>query len=361
MRILVIHDEITSGMVLRDILTEAALKHHLSWEMSYHSFTENLLDYREVEALVFDLWHMDHAILEEIHHIRSLQPYVPIVIVSIESYTSTESVFRWDHSTVFLGRTEMSWIPIRIHQLIKRQHAHSAWRQERQFFFENAAIIARASASPPIVAISDEMRTAIAILDAALDGERPIVLVGEPGSGRRTVARSLIAQRAVEWVEWDFRGCSQFIVQAQVEPLIHSNAVGRVLVSNFDQLSSSVQDYLWQVLMPRKRVPFLFPVITTSRVPRWDTNDLSEQMRIPLPALRDRPEDILVLARYFLVGYGIAIDDLTEVLSDRLRSFLLTHYYTANVRELASLMAEQAQRFHSSRGLVNNVTVNAHQ
>lgn len=59
---------------------------------------------------------------------------------------------------------------------------------------------------------------------------------------------------------------------------------------------------------------------------------------IKLPALRDRKEDILVLAKHFISGYVKSNKSEPISLSEKAREKLLNHSYPGNVRELKSVI-----------------------
>jgi transcriptional regulator with PAS, ATPase and Fis domain len=57
-------------------------------------------------------------------------------------------------------------------------------------------------------------------------------------------------------------------------------------------------------------------------------------IRIDLPPLRDRIEDIPILARYFITKYGKKLDKPIRRISDHAMSALLSHSWPGNIREL---------------------------
>jgi DNA-binding NtrC family response regulator len=63
---------------------------------------------------------------------------------------------------------------------------------------------------------------------------------------------------------------------------------------------------------------------------------------IDLPALRDRPEDIMPLAEFFLDGFSKDANRPSLSLSEESRRRLNTHGWPGNVRELRNLMERVA-------------------
>jgi len=61
-------------------------------------------------------------------------------------------------------------------------------------------------------------------------------------------------------------------------------------------------------------------------------------VQIRLPPLRDRGQDVLVLAEYFLRNFGISMNKKTRALSQAGREKLLAHHWPGNVRELRNVV-----------------------
>ena len=57
-------------------------------------------------------------------------------------------------------------------------------------------------------------------------------------------------------------------------------------------------------------------------------------IRIDLPPLRDRAEDIPLLARYFIAKYGKKMDKPIRRISDEAMNALMSHPWPGNIREL---------------------------
>jgi DNA-binding NtrC family response regulator len=61
-------------------------------------------------------------------------------------------------------------------------------------------------------------------------------------------------------------------------------------------------------------------------------------VQVRLPPLRERGEDILILAEYFLRNFGISMNKSTRVLSKAARQKLMSHHWPGNVRELRNVI-----------------------
>jgi DNA-binding NtrC family response regulator len=61
-------------------------------------------------------------------------------------------------------------------------------------------------------------------------------------------------------------------------------------------------------------------------------------VQVRLPPLRERGDDVLVLAEHFLRGFGMLMNKSVRQLSRGARQNLLTHHWPGNVRELRNVM-----------------------
>jgi transcriptional regulator with PAS, ATPase and Fis domain len=75
--------------------------------------------------------------------------------------------------------------------------------------------------------------------------------------------------------------------------------------------------------------------------------------QLHVPPLRERREDILPLAEYFLKGFADIRNQPAPVLSREARAFLLRHAWPGNVRELKNMM-EWAIAFQDERGVIDD-------
>ena len=70
-------------------------------------------------------------------------------------------------------------------------------------------------------------------------------------------------------------------------------------------------------------------------------------IRIEMPALKERAEDIPLLARYFLGKYTAELDKDIKGFSDEAISFLLDYDYSGNVRELENIIERAVALEHT--------------
>jgi transcriptional regulator with PAS, ATPase and Fis domain len=134
---------------------------------------------------------------------------------------------------------------------------------------------------------------------------------------------------------------------------------GTILLDEVAELESNLQAKLLRVLQESVVVPVgsTRPCAIDVRVICATNCDLKEMVRkgafrpdlyfrlnviqITIPPLRERREDILLLAEYFLEKQAQLYDEPPKTLSEQSRKILLEYDWPGNVRELANVM-EQA-------------------
>lgn len=201
-----------------------------------------------------------------------------------------------------------------------------------------------------------------------------VLIVGETGTGKELVARFIHESSPRRRGPFIAVNCGTF-----VESLIESELFGHekgaftgadqaragwfeaaqggsIFLDEIGDLSLSLQVKLLRVLQEREvvRVGARKPIAVDVRVIAATNIDLEEAVRlgrfrpdlfyrlnvarVDLKPLRERPGDILPLARYFLDLYGRQHDRPDLALGDAAVRKLLAHFWPGNIRELENVM-----------------------
>ncbi len=235
--------------------------------------------------------------------------------------------------------------------------------------------------SERIVAASDKMREVLQQAEAlAPFSDVPVLIGGESGTGKELVARWIhrkSPRASRPFVAINAAAIPDTLLESELfghargaftgaqfprKGLLEEADTGTLFLDEVGDLSPRAQSVLLRALQEHeyrrvgeassRRSDFRLVAATHKDLEgeaaagrfRHDLRFRLSVARVHLPALRERPEDILPLARHFLdarsKGLGIALKRLT---GDAERA-LLSHYWPGNVRELENELTQALVR-----------------
>lgn len=235
-----------------------------------------------------------------------------------------------------------------------------------------------------VVGRSRRMREVFAILERIAPTNATVVLEGETGSGKEVVARTLHARsrRAREpFVVFDCGAVPKDLIESELfghergsftgaiqtrQGLFEVAHGGTLFLDEIGELTPDLQPRLLRALEHReiRRVGSNRPIPVDVRLIAATNRDLEAEVRagrfredlyfrlsvvrIRLPQLRERPEDIPLLARHFLRQAPFNRDHDGEPhvkgLSNDATAVLMAYHWPGNVRELLNVV-ERATSF----------------
>lgn len=208
--------------------------------------------------------------------------------------------------------------------------------------------------------------------------ELAVLILGENGTGKEVIARSLhlqSARRDQAFVAVNCAAIAETLLESELfghEKGAFTDAVseragkfelasgGTLLLDEIGEMSTGGQAKLLRVLEDKVvvRVGGSKQIQTDVRVIAATNQDLVKLVRekrfredlyfrlnvvtLQLPPMRERGEDVIVLAEFFLEQFGHQIGRPPPKLSDSARRRLLAHAWPGNVRELRNLMERVA-------------------
>ncbi len=234
-----------------------------------------------------------------------------------------------------------------------------------------------------IVGSSDPMKQIYLLIRDYGAVEVPVLVDGETGSGKELVARAIhqsSARADRTFVAVNCAGLSDELASSQLfghargsftdavgdyEGLFRAANGGTLFLDEIGELSARVQASLLRVLDER----VVYPVGRTRgepvdvRIVAATNRDLSEEVRagrfradlyyrvraarIPVPPLRQRKEDIVLLVRHFLAAQSALTGKTVRGVGNETLRLLHLYDWPGNVRELRNAIAVSAAR---SRG-----------
>ena len=226
---------------------------------------------------------------------------------------------------------------------------------------------------PAILGKSVALRQALARLDAAIDGELPVLVVGETGVGKELFARAvheLGARATAPFLAVNCAAIPDALFEAELfghargsftgaersRPGLFAQAEGGTLfLDEIGELSLARQATLLRVLETRRYRPVgadeeraanVRIVAATNRelaaavaggTFRQDLLYRLDVLRVRVPKLREREGDVPLLAQHFLIAAGSKSE-----LSARALARLAAYDYPGNVRELQHVIQRLA-------------------
>ncbi|MHA1152567.1 MAG: sigma-54-dependent transcriptional regulator FlbD [Alphaproteobacteria bacterium] len=237
-----------------------------------------------------------------------------------------------------------------------------------------AVLQAVAEEATSIIHRDPAMKTVLRLADQIAPANASVLITGESGTGKEVLARYLHSRSK--------RGKKQFIslnCAAIPESLLESELFGHekgaftgaisrrigkfeeahggtLLLDEISEMHPRLQAKLLRAVQEREidRVGGAKPIKVDIRLLATSNRDLEKAVRdgsfredlyfrlnvvtITLPALRDRPQDIELLAQHFVAKYADANGVATPALSPEAREQLRGHAWRGNVRELENAM-----------------------
>ncbi|MHA2060855.1 MAG: sigma-54-dependent transcriptional regulator [Candidatus Sifarchaeia archaeon] len=229
---------------------------------------------------------------------------------------------------------------------------------EKRYRFEN------------IITKSSRMKQVIELIKVVASSNATVLIMGESGTGKELVARAIHSQSNRKEQPFIAVSCAALPESLLESELFghekgaftgaYSQRKGKIEMANrgtlfldeIGDMSANIQVHLLRVLEEREftRVGGNELIKSNVRVVSATNKDLkkaiaSKQFRedlyyrlnvvtIDLPALRDRREDILLLADYFMAKFMTENQKEVKGFSQEVTKFLLKYHWPGNVREL---------------------------
>jgi len=234
-----------------------------------------------------------------------------------------------------------------------------------------AAVLAAVSDDErPLVTKDPAMQGVLALADQVASSDASILITGESGVGKEVMARYVHkrSRRADRpFISVNCAAIPENLLESELfghEKGAFTGAVARrigkfeeadggtLLLDEISEMDARLQAKLLRALQEREidRVGGQRPVKVNIRVLATSNRDLHQAVRegtfredllyrlnvvnLRLPALRERPGDVIALAEHFVKKYAVANGVPERPLSAQARSRLLTHRWPGNVREL---------------------------
>jgi two-component system response regulator HydG len=326
-----------------------------------------------VEERFYDLILMDVRMsnlggLEALKLIKEMSPGIPIVIMTAYASVSTAvealKSGAYDYLTKPLDIEELKVQVNKAlhHRRLEEENIHLKERLGDRFHFTN--IIGRGAA----------MKKLFETMALAAPTEATVLIVGESGTGKELIANAIhenSPRRARPFIKVNCAALPETLLESELfghekgaftgalarkQGRFHLAHTGSIFLDEIAEMSPATQAKILRVLQERE-----FESIGSTQTVKVDTRvitatnkNLAEEMQrgrfrqdlfyrlnvltLEVPPLRDRREDIPLLAEYFLKRYAEKNRRHFKGFSPRAMDALMRHSWPGNVRELENVV-----------------------
>ncbi|WP_128547093.1 sigma-54-dependent transcriptional regulator [Larkinella soli] len=356
------------------------LKYHLSPDSEYevHLFTSGLACLknlgRQPDLLIVGFSFSDMNGTELYQKIRKTLPTVPVIVIGRPAEVRSGlhllkqgvyDLFVKDENT-----KELLWNAVQ--RIREKHHLLQQIADLREELGRSYAFGHRLQAE------SEAMRHLFSQMEALLPFDHPVLITGEAGTGKTLIARAIHSRSArrqkplvtvdlgslpAEQTEIELfgQGKGPFAdAPGQKKGKIEEAAQGTLLLEEIAELNPALQGRLLRLLQEGEMVrvggnerirPEVRIIATTGRnlgeavrkgMFREDLYTRLSGLSILVPPLRERADDLLPLARYFLDEFCRRNHRPPIAMAGGVKDRLLGHSYPGNVRELKTTMETAA-------------------
>ncbi len=309
--------------------------------------------------------------MDGIELLKALKTSAPeTVVVMMTAFASTETAIEalkegaYDYLT---KPFQIDEVKIIIQNVLERKNLKSENTQLRRELKTRADFT-------QIIGKSENMRKVLNLVEKVADNKSNILITGESGTGKELIARAIhynSSRRDKAFVTVNCSALPETLLESELfghmkgsftgaignKPGLFEVADnGSIFLDEIGETSLSIQVKLLRVLQERefRRVGGTKDLKVDIRIIAATNQDLTKMIAegrfredlyyrldvipISLPPLRERREDIPLLADYFLKKFNRTLEKEIESISLEVVSFLVNHEWRGNVRELENVI-----------------------
>jgi DNA-binding NtrC family response regulator len=359
-----------------DVFFGEMLKYHLQlnpdYEVYLHSSAKECISqlYRNPDIICIDFGLPDMLGDELFRQIKNAYPDLPIIVISGQENISVAIDFLKQGARDYIVKNEhtkeLLWNSIiRLNENItlKQEVADLKDELEKKYSFEKT-----------IIGQSESIKNIFSKINKAIKSNINVSITGETGTGKEVVAKAIhynstrknkpfvavnMAAIPKELVESEFFGHEKGAFTGASEKAIgkfeQANG-GTIFLDEIAELDLNIQSKLLRALQEREiiKVGGNQKIKLDVRVITATHKNLAQEVKkgnfredlyyrivglpIELPALRERDQDTLILAKYFIEQFAKENKIRALTLSADARKKLLKYSFPGNVRELKSVI-----------------------
>jgi two-component system response regulator HydG len=364
-KILIVDDEFSHRQMLKAVLSTEG------YEIQQAEDGESAI--KAVEERFYDLILMDVRMsgiggIEASRKIKEISPGIPIIIMT--AYASVNTAVdalksgAYDYLTKPLDIDELKILvdkALRYRQL-EQENLYLKEQLKDRFDFSN------------IIGRSKEMKKLLETVALVAPTEAIVLILGESGTGKELIAKAIhqnSPRKDRPFIEVNCAALPETLLESELfghekgaftgatarrQGRFHLAHKGSIFLDEIAEMSSTTQAKILRVLQERE-----FEPVGSSETVKVDTRiiaatnkNLQERIKegrfredlyyrinvvnLSVPALRDRYDDILLLADFFLKQYAEKNRRLVKGFTPKAMDLLMRHDWLGNVRELENVV-----------------------
>jgi len=317
---------------------------------------------REVRAAIFGSWQVDQG-PQLIDALREHRPDLPVIVLSHSDAVSTAVEAMRAGASDFLVR------PVAPERLLEALAVNADRRRPSGELAPVSEKLAPALELEQLIGAAPEFRAALAVAAKSARNRLPLIVIGEPGTGKETVARAIHAASlrakgplltldckaiAANIIDSELfghdKGAFPGAFAAKTGKLVQADG-GTLILDEISELPPSTQERLDRMLATGEVRPVglngsysvdVRVIATCSRPLPDDFNPgLAERLgttTVTLPPLRERSGDIPALARHLLTRFCEQTGMRALSIGNDALAVLMRYGWPGNVRQLAGVL-----------------------
>jgi len=303
----------------------------------------------DVDVVVTDLNMKGMTGLEVCQHIVADRPDIPVILLT--AFGSFETAV----GAIRSGAYDFVTKPVEIEALaiaIRRAGEHRQLRGEVKRLREAVKTV---QGRHDLIGASPAMRQVYDLIDQVSTTDATVLITGESGTGKEVVARAIHDRSRRKAGPFVLLNCAAFpeaVAEAELSMRCQEANGGTLFLDEIGELSAAVQPKLLRAIQERKGLRIvaasnhdLEEMVEDKRF-REDLYYRINVIHIPLPPLRARGGDVLLLAQHMLRQYAVVFDKKVIGLSPAAAERLVSYEWPGNVRELGNCLERAVAAAH---------------
>ena len=364
-RILVVDDEPSVTRALELILNESGFE-----VLTAHSFAQSIkvLCHANVDLVITELRLSDATGIDLITHIKRETPDTEVILLT--AFGSLEITIEAIKRGAYYY-LEKPFTPDLLCALVRRALQYATQRQENQtltptFEAENEVY--------GMISRDKKMRQIIRTIRTAAPSNASVLIEGESGTGKELIATAFhtASHRAARpFIRINCAAIPHELIESELfgykkgaftgadrdkRGLIEAAAEGTLLLDEIAEMPAHLQTKLLRVLQERKlrrlgdekEIDVNFRLVSATNrdtsallfegVLRKDLYFRISTIKIKIPPLRERLDDVILIAKRFLERFNEQYDKNIRDISPETALRLVRHAWPGNIRELESVI-----------------------